>query len=95
MSCSISFDGVLPCAMRASEAAVSTAADVVSRLGADISAGLTAEEVERRRKAFGRNEFTIKEEESLSRKYLNQVSSHGALTTSLGHVRPQCTTPSP
>ncbi|CAI8016880.1 Calcium-transporting ATPase type 2C member 1 [Geodia barretti] len=74
MSCSISFDGVLPCAMRASEAAVSTATDVVSRLGADISAGLTAEEVERRRKAFGRNEFTIKEEEPLSKKYLNQFN---------------------
>lgn len=70
---SISFDGVLPCAMRASEAAVSTVADVVSRLGADCSAGLTQEEVERRRKAFGRNEFVIKEEEPLWRKYLNQV----------------------
>ena len=73
MSCSISFDGVLPCTMRASEAAVSTAADVVSRLGADCAAGLTEDEVERRRKVFGRNEFTIKEEEPLWRKYLNQV----------------------
>ena len=73
MSCSISFDGVLPCAMRASEAAVSTAADVVSRLCADCAAGLTEDEVERRRKVFGRNEFTIKEEEPLWRKYLNQV----------------------
>ena len=58
---------------------MSTAADVVSRLGADISAGLTPDEVERRRRAFGRNEFTIKEEEPLWRKYLNQVIclSHG------------------
>ena len=52
---------------------MSTAADVVSRLGADCSTGLTEEEVERRRKAFGRNEFTIKEEEPPWRKYLNQV----------------------
>ena len=79
--------------MRASEAAVSTATDVVSRLGADISAGLTAEEVERRRKAFGRNEFTIKEEEPLSKKYLNQVSSHGALTTSLPTFDPNVPRP--
>lgn len=70
---SISFNGVLPCAMRASEAAVSTVADVVSRLGADCSAGLTQEEAERRRNVFGRNEFIIKEEEPLWRKYLNQV----------------------
>ena len=54
---------------------MSTAADVVSRLCADCAAGLTEEEVERRRKVFGRNEFTIKEEEPLWRKYLNQVRS--------------------
>lgn len=73
---SISFDEVLPCAMRASEAAVSTVVDVVSRLGADCSAGLTEEEVERRRKVFGRNEFIIKTEEPLWRKYLNQVGRY-------------------
>ena len=71
---SISFDGVLPCAMRASEAAVSTVADVVSRLSADCAIGLTATEVERRRKVFGRNEFVIKKDEPLWRKYINQVS---------------------
>ena len=70
---SISFDGVMPCAMRASEAAVSTVADVVNRLSADCAAGLSADEVERRRKLFGRNEFIIKKEEPLWRKYVNQV----------------------
>ena len=59
--------------MRAAEAAVSTVTDVVGRLGADCSAGLTEEEVERRRKLFGKNEFVIKKEEPLWRKYLNQV----------------------
>ena len=71
---SISFDGVLPCAMRASEASVSTVADVVSRLGADCSVGLKETEVERRRNVFGRNEFTIQAEDPLWKKYLNQVS---------------------
>ena len=76
---SISFNGVLPCPMRASEAAVSTVADVVSRLGADCSVGLSEAEVERRRKAFGRNEFVIKTEEPLWKKYINQVGRRGAV----------------
>ena len=76
---SISFNGVLPCPMRASEAAVSTVADVVSRLGADCSVGLSEAEVERRRKAFGRNEFVIKTEEPLWKKYINQVDRRGGL----------------
>lgn len=85
---SISFDGVLPCAMRASEAAVSTVADVVSRLGADCSAGLTQVEVERRRKVFGRNEFVIKKEEPLWRKYLNQVGKEFIVEECASDTRP-------
>ena len=70
---SASFEGHLPVSMRASEAAVSTVTDVVARLGADCTEGLREEEVERRRKVFGKNEFVIKKEEPVWRKYLNQV----------------------
>ena len=59
--------------IRASEAAVSTVVDVVRRLEADPSRGLTSAEVERRRSMHGFNEFQIIEEEPLWRKYLNQV----------------------
>ncbi len=61
--------------MRASEAAVSTASDVVQRLETDRARGLTSEEVEKRRKFHGFNEFEIKEEEPLWLKYLNQVGT--------------------
>ena len=61
--------------MRASEATVSTVADVVHRLRGDPVRGLSEAEVERRRKLHGYNEFEIKDEEPLWRKYLNQVRS--------------------
>ena len=61
--------------MRASEAAVSTVTDVVHRLDADCARGLTNHQVEERRKLHGYNEFEIKEEDPLWRKYLNQVLS--------------------
>ena len=70
---SMLFDGIGPSTMRASEAAVYTAEDVVRRVHADCAVGLSEEEVERRRKMFGKNEFTIKNEETLWKKYLNQV----------------------
>ena len=61
--------------MRASEAAVSPVADVVHRLGSDCSQGLLCEEVGRRQQLHGLNEFEIREEDPLWRKYLNQVST--------------------
>ena len=59
--------------MRASEAAVSTVADIVHRLRADCSKGLTTEQVEKRREVHGFNDFEIKEDDPLWRKYINQV----------------------
>ena len=60
--------------MRASEAAVSPVADVIHRLGSDSSMGLQCMEAERRQQTYGLNEFDIREEDPLWRKYLNQVS---------------------
>ena len=66
-------NGAMLSTIRASEAAVSTVLDVVRRLEAEPSRGLTSAEVERRRAMHGFNEFQIVEEEPLWRKYLNQV----------------------
>ncbi len=66
-------NGYMVGTMRASEAAVSTAGNVVHRLETDSSRGLTSEEVEKRRKYHGFNEFDIREDEPLWLKYLNQV----------------------
>ena len=71
---SLQFEGTVP-TMRASEAAVSTVTDVVHRLGADCSRGLANNQVEERRQIYGYNEFEIKEDDPLWRKYLNQVHS--------------------
>lgn len=70
---SLAFDGSMP-TMRASEAAVSTIADIVHRLRADCSKGLTTEQVEKRREVHGFNDFEIKEDDPLWRKYINQVA---------------------
>lgn len=59
--------------MRASEAAVTAIADVAQSLRTDWSRGLDATEAEQRRQLHGLNEFNIKEEDPLWRKYLNQV----------------------
>ena len=59
--------------IRAREAAVSSVTDVVHRLHADCTRGLTSEEVDLRRKVHGYNEFEINEEEPLWKKYLKQV----------------------
>lgn len=71
---SLVFDSGLMPIIRASEAAVSTVADVVHRLSVDSTRGLQTSEVEKRQKIHGLNEFDIKEEDPLWRKYLNQVS---------------------
>ena len=70
---SLAYDGSMVSAMRASEAAVSTIPDVVRRLRADSSKGLNTEQVEQRRQVHGFNEFEIKEDDPLWRKYINQV----------------------
>jgi Ca2+-transporting ATPase len=59
--------------LRAREAAEAPLSDVLDRLGANASRGLTSQLVEDRRRVHGLNEFTIKENDPLWRKYLNQV----------------------
>lgn len=61
---------------RATDAAVSTVPEVVHRLGADASRGLSTKQAEERRQLHGLNEFIIKEEDPLWKKYLNQVCSY-------------------
>ena len=73
-------DGTVLSTIRASEAAVSTVADVVRRLEADPGRGLASTEVEQRRTVHGFNEFQITEEEPLWRKYLNQVGTTAVLS---------------
>lgn len=73
---SLAFDGSMVPTMRASEAAVSTVPDIVHRLRADCSKGLTTEQVEKRREVHGFNEFEIKEDDPLWRKYINQVAPY-------------------
>ena len=60
--------------LRASEAALVSLADIAQTLQVDWSEGLSAAEAERRRQVYGLNEFNIKEDEPLWRKYLNQVT---------------------
>ncbi len=57
----------------ASEAAVAAAADVAQVLRVDWNAGLSSDEADRRRQLYGMNEFNMKEEDPLWKKYLNQV----------------------
>ena len=71
---SLAYDGSMVPTMRASEAAVSTITDIVHRLRADCSKGLTTEQVEQRREVHGLNDFEIKEDDPLWRKYINQVA---------------------
>ena len=78
---SLAYDGSMVPTMRASEAAVSTIADIVHRLRADCSKGLDTEQVERRRGVHGYNEFEIKEDDPLWKKYLNQVSQVAVYAT--------------
>lgn len=61
--------------MRASEAAVAPFPEVLERLGTNGSQGLTSKQVEERRRLHGLNEFIIKEDDPLWKKYLNQVCS--------------------
>lgn len=57
----------------AKDAAVSEPAEVLQRLGVEASRGLSTKQAEERRKLHGMNEFVIKEEDPLWKKYLNQV----------------------
>lgn len=59
--------------LRASVAATAKLSDVLVRLGANTGRGLSEQQVEERRKIHGLNEFTLKEDDPLWRKYLNQV----------------------
>lgn len=56
-----------------SEACLVASQEVASRLNASLHYGLSAYEVEQRRKSVGLNEFEITEDEPLWKKYLGQV----------------------
>ncbi len=59
--------------LRASDAAMAPLSEVLQRLGADPATGLTSKQAEQGRNLHGLNEFLIKEEDPLWKKYLNQV----------------------
>lgn len=61
--------------LRASEAALKPVSEVLAGLRTNSSRGLASSEVEERRRLHGLNEFIIKEEDPLWKKYLNQVCS--------------------
>ena len=65
-------------ALSCKEAAAMTSSEVMQRLEANGGRGLTSTQVEERRAIHGLNEFTIKEEDPLWKKYLNQVCQHAA-----------------
>ena len=60
--------------LRAQDAATYGVEAVLRKLGAKASKGLSNLEAEERRKVHGANEFLIKEDDPLWKKYLNQVS---------------------
>ena len=60
--------------VRAREAAAFSVGEILRRLGAKPSKGLSSGEAEERRQLHGTNEFIIKEDDPLWKKYLNQVS---------------------
>ena len=59
--------------IRAREASAYSELEVLQKLGVKASHGLSSSEAEKRRKVHGTNEFVIKEDDPLWRKYLNQV----------------------
>lgn len=61
--------------IRAREAASCSAQEVLQRLGAKPGKGLSSVEADERRQLHGTNEFIIKEEDPLWKKYLNQVKT--------------------
>lgn len=62
--------------LSAGEAAVCSSSEVLRRMSVESARGLDTGLVEQRRKAHGLNEFLIKEEDPLWRKYLNQVKRY-------------------
>lgn len=59
--------------MKASDAAACALSDVLHRVGGNITRGLTTSQAEERRNIHGMNEFVIKDEDPLWKKYLKQV----------------------
>ena len=59
--------------MKTSEAAALSCSDVLQRLQVKPSRGLSDTQAEERRKVNGLNEFIIKEDDPLWKKYLKQV----------------------
>lgn len=71
-SCDAIGDDILG-AMKASAAASCVLSDVLHRVGGNTTRGLTSSQVEERRNIHGMNEFVIKDEDPLWKKYLKQV----------------------
>ena len=59
--------------MRSTQAAMASITDVAQSLRVDWNRGLSSAEAEQRRQLHGFNEFNIKEEEPLWKRYLKQV----------------------
>ncbi len=59
--------------LRARDASAYSVTEVLQRMGTKPATGLSSLEVEERRQVHGTNEFIIKEEDPLWKKYLNQV----------------------
>ena len=60
--------------MKSDEACQLNVDDVLKTLETNHTSGLSLEEVERRRKTYGPNEFSIAEDTPLWRKYIEQVT---------------------
>lgn len=61
--------------LSSSDASVYEVEDVVARLGTDLQSGLQWTEADKRKSMFGGNEFEVKEEDPLYRKYLEQFKN--------------------
>ena len=59
--------------MKASDAAACVLSDVLHKVGGNTTRGLTSSEAEERRGIHGMNEFAIKDEDPLWKKYIKQV----------------------
>lgn len=77
--------------LRASEACGLPQAEVLGRLGVEAGRGLSPQQVDQRRAVHGLNQFAIKEEDPLWKKYLNQFNDPLILLLLASAVISTCT----